>query len=82
MEVLVPDAQADEAASLLRAVADGTVIPHDQRDLDEDEGAIPAALEVTPTIGDKLKNLLGFLIAGVSSPLKGLSIDRNQRKDR
>ncbi|MBF9042733.1 hypothetical protein HKCCE4037_05315 [Rhodobacterales bacterium HKCCE4037] len=78
MEIHVPEAQADEAAALLNAIAAGTVIPHDQRDLIDDD---PAPLQRETTIGDKLRNLFGFLVGGVSQPLKGVLVEKRRRDD-
>lgn len=79
LEIYVPEDNADEAAALLNAVAAGTVIPHDQRDLAEDEAE---PLTGQATIGDKIRNLLGFVVAGVSQPIKGVLVDRRSRKPR
>lgn len=76
MELYVIDAQADEATALLSAIESGTVIPHDQRDLVDD----PDDTLERPR-KSWLGNLFGFLLAGVSSPLKGLSVDRRQDRD-
>ncbi|WP_224816354.1 putative signal transducing protein [Hasllibacter sp. MH4015] len=78
MEVLVPDADAEEAKALLQAIANGTVINHAPDGMWDDEDDTP---EAAPTRKRGwLGNLLGFLLAGVSSPLRGLSVDK--RKDR
>ncbi len=74
MELYVIDEQADEAAALLSAIENGTVIPHDQRDLVEDPDD-----EIERPRKSWFGNLFGFLLAGVSSPLKGLSVDRKRR---
>lgn len=79
LEIYVPEENADEAAALLNAVAAGTVIPHDQRDLVEDEAE---PLTRNATIGDKIRNLLGFVVGGVSHPIKGVLVDRRSRKPR
>ncbi len=77
MELYVIDAEADEASALLSAIETGTVIPHDQRDLVDDP-------DYTMERQQKgwLGNLFGFLLAGVSSPLKGLSVDKRAQKKR
>ncbi|MBY4893987.1 hypothetical protein KUL25_14605 [Rhodobacteraceae bacterium N5(2021)] len=74
MEIYVIDPEADEAAALLQAIASGTVIPHDQRDLVEDADDNRKARRKS-----WISNLFGFLLAGVSAPLKGLSVDRKRR---
>lgn len=74
MEIYVIDHQADEAAALLEAIASGTVIPHDQRDLVEDPDD-----DIEPAGKSWIGNLFGFLLAGVSRPLKGLSVERRRR---
>lgn len=74
LEIYVIDRQYDDAVALLEAIASGTVIPHDQRDLVEDPDDTP----VPPRKG-WFGNLFGFLLAGVSSPLKGLSVERRKR---
>lgn len=74
MELYVIDEQAEDAAALLSAIENGTVIPHDQRDLVEDPDDV-----IEPPRKSWFGNLLGFLLAGVSSPLKGLSVDRKRR---
>ncbi|OAN75173.1 hypothetical protein A8B78_16575 [Jannaschia sp. EhC01] len=74
MEIYVIDPEADEAAALLQAIASGTVIPHDQRDLVEDHDDDRKAPRKS-----WISNLFGFLLAGVSAPLKGLSVDRKRR---
>jgi hypothetical protein len=76
MEIYVIDAEADDAAALLDAIAGGTVIPHDQRDLVDDPDDV-----VERPRKSWLGNLFGFMLAGVSSPLKGLSVDRRKRRD-
>lgn len=76
LEIYVLDRQSDDAAALLDAIAGGTVIPHDQRDLTED----PEDVVERPR-KSWLSNLFGFLLSGVSSPLKGLSVDRRRSKD-
>lgn len=82
LEIHVPAEKADEAAALLNAVAAGTVIPHDQRDLMEEEaGEPPAPLRSEASIGDKIRNLLGFVIGGVSQPLKGVLVEKRKRRD-
>ena len=74
LEIYVIDRQYDDAAALLEAIATGTVIPHDQRDLvDDPDDDFEAPRK------SWLSNLFGFLLAGVSSPLKGLSIERRKR---
>ncbi len=82
MEIHVPADKADEAAALLNAVAAGTVIPHDQRDLVEDPDDPPEPLRTDATIGDKIRNLLGFVVGGVSQPLKGLLVEKRNRTPR
>ncbi|GAB5449377.1 hypothetical protein [Gymnodinialimonas sp.] len=74
LEIYVVDRQYDDAVALLEAIARGTVIPHDQRDLIEDPED-----DVAPPRKSWLSNLFGFLLAGVSSPLKGLSVERRKR---
>lgn len=74
LEIYVIDRQYDDAAALLEAIASGTIIPHDQRDLVED----PDDMVERPA-KSWLGNLFGFMLAGVSSPLKGLSVDRKRR---
>lgn len=76
LEIYVIDRQYDDASALLEAIASGTIIPHDQRDLvddPDDNFELPRK--------SWLSNLFGFFLAGVSSPLKGLSIDRRRRDD-
>lgn len=74
LEIYVVDRQSDDAVALLEAIASGTIIPHDQRDLLDD----PDDLIERPS-KSWLGNLFGFVLAGVSSPLKGLSVDRKRR---
>lgn len=74
VEVYVPAEDAEEAVALLEAIASGTVIPHDQRDLREDIDH-PVPVRRAGWLG----NLFGFLLAGVSSPIKGLSVDRRPK---
>lgn len=74
LEIYVIDRQSDDAVALLQAIATGTIIPHDQRDLIEDSGDAPE-----PKRKSRLAHLFGFLLAGVSSPLKGLSVERKRR---
>lgn len=82
LEIHVPADKADEAAALLNAVAAGTVIPHDQRDLMEEVAEDPPApLRSEASIGDKIRNLLGFVIGGVSQPLRGVLVERRKRQD-
>ena len=81
LEIYVPKDRADEAAALLNAVAAGTVIPHDQRDLVEDEPETEP-LTTAPSIGDKIRNLLGFMVGGVSQPIKGVLVDKRSKKPR
>lgn len=76
LEIYVIDHQYDDAAALLEAIAGGTIIPHDQRDLVDD----PDDDFETPR-KSWLSNVFGFLLAGVSSPLKGLSIERRRGRD-
>lgn len=76
LEIYVIDRQYDDAVALLDAIAGGTIIPHDQRDLVEDPDDLP-----DPRPRSWFSNLFGFLLAGVSSPLKGLSVDRRKRRD-
>lgn len=74
LEIYVIDRQYDDAVALLDAIADGTVIPHDQRELvDEPDDITP------PRRKSWISNVFGFLLAGVSSPLKGLSVERRKR---
>lgn len=77
LEVYVPDDDAETARALLEAIASGTVIPHDQRDLvdDPDDPGPP------PRQQSWLGNVFGYVLAGVSRPLKGLSVDRKRPKD-
>lgn len=74
MEIHVADAQADEAAALLQAIAAGTVIPHDQRDLVED----PQDVDAPPSKG-VFAYIFGFFLSGVSSPLRGLLVNRKPK---
>lgn len=74
MEIYVLDPQYDDAAALLQAIAGGTVIAHDQRDLKDDPDD-----HLERPRKSWLGNLFGFLLAGVSSPLKGLSVERKKR---
>ncbi|MEJ6390198.1 hypothetical protein [Gymnodinialimonas ulvae] len=85
LEIHVPRDKADEAAALLNAVATGTVIPHDQRDLiedapDDEHGDGREPLRSDASIGDKIRNLLGFALGGVSQPLKGMLVERRERR--
>lgn len=74
LEIYVLDRQSDDAGAMLEAISRGTVIPHDQRDLvDDPEDDLERPRK------SWLGNLFGFLLAGVSSPLKGLSVDRKRR---
>lgn len=74
LEIYVVDRQSDDAVALLQAISGGTVIPHDQRDLvDDPEDDLERPQK------SWLGNLFGFLLAGVSSPLRGLSVDRKRR---
>jgi hypothetical protein len=79
LEIYVPEERADEAAALLNAVAAGTVIPHDQRDLVEEDFE---PISRSTSIGDKIRNLLGFMVGGVSQPIKGVLVDRRSKKPR
>ena len=74
LEIYVIDRQYDDAVALLDAIAGGTVIPHDQRDLVDDPDDTPE-----PRRKSWVSNLFGFLLAGVSAPLKGLSVERRKR---
>lgn len=76
LEIYVIDRQYDDAVALLEAIAEGTIIPHDQRDLVDDPDD-----EEQPPRKSWFGNLFGFLLAGVSSPLKGLSVDKRARRD-
>ncbi len=78
MEVLVPDAEAEEAKALLQAIANGTVINHAPGETWADEEPDEAA---PPRRRGWIGNLFGFLLAGVSQPLKGLSVDRRTPRD-
>ena len=78
IEVMVPDADADEAAALLEAIANGTVINHAPLYANGVEPDDPQVEEDSPRKG-WLAHILGFLVAGVSSPLKGLSVDRKTK---
>lgn len=74
LEIYVVDRQSDDAVALLQAISGGTVIPHDQRDLvDDPEDDLERPQK------SWLGNLFGFLLAGVSSPLRGLSVDCKRR---
>ncbi|ABD56987.1 hypothetical protein [Jannaschia sp. CCS1] len=75
LEIYVIDRQYDDAIALLDAIETGTIIPHDQRDLVDD----PEDKGPEPVRKSWLSNLFGFLLAGVSSPLKGLSVERRKR---
>lgn len=77
LEIYVLDRQYDDAVALLEAIAEGTIIPHDQRDLVDD----PEDDYQTPRKG-WFSNLFGFLLAGVSSPLKGLSVEKRAPRRR
>ena len=74
LEIYVIDRQYDDAVALLDAIAGGTVIPHDQRDLLDDPDDTSE-----PRRKSWVSNLFGFLLAGVSAPLKGLSVERRKR---
>ena len=74
LEIYVIDRQYDDAVALLDAIAGGTVIPHDQRDLVDDPDDTPE-----PRRKNWVSNLFGFLLSGVSAPLKGLSVERRKR---
>lgn len=74
LEIYVIDRQYDDAIALLEAIASGTIIPHDQRDLVDDPSDA-----IEPPRKGWFSNLFGFLLAGVSSPLKGLSVERRKR---
>lgn len=77
LEIYVINHEADEAAALLQAIATGTVIPHDQRDLVEDPEDPDDSM--TPPRKSWLANLFGFILSGVSSPLKGLTIEKRTK---
>lgn len=74
LEIYVIDRQYDDAIALLEAIETGTIIPHDQRDLVDDPED-----DFEPPRKGWISNLFGFLLAGVSSPLKGLSVERRKR---
>lgn len=80
LEVYVPDADAENATALLEAIADGTMTAEAMPNVQDD---VPEA----PPVRRKgffmhLVHLLAFLMAGISFPLRGLSIERRTRDDR
>ena len=77
VEIHVPEELADEATELLNAIAEGSVVAEDQEEQDWEQEPIRSEA----TIGDKIRNLLGFAVGGVSQPLKGLSVDKRDAKD-
>lgn len=79
LEIYVIDHQHDDAVALLEAIETGTIIPHDQRDLVDDPDDTRGDDPSEPPRKSWVSNLFGFLLAGVSSPLKGLSVERRKR---
>lgn len=79
VEVLVPEHDAEEARALLHAIADGHVRTVGETDVFEvQDEPQPRPVRRPGWIG----NLLGFVIAGVSRPLKGVSVDRARQPRR
>jgi hypothetical protein len=76
LEIYVIDRQYDDAIALLEAISRGTVIPHAQRDLVDD----PEDDHQRPR-KSWIGTLFGFALAGISAPLKGLSVEKRSRRD-
>lgn len=76
LEIHVPDGDAENAKGLLTAIADGTMTTD----------AVPEVLSEGPEAPPVkreglLMNLFAFFLAGVSFPLRGLSVEPRTRRD-